>query len=261
MLQVDFTFLSVIIIIGRRCMHCNGCTRADCGECIYCKDKKKFGGPGKKKRACMLKVCTSSLSDEINTSTPCDEFMNFKVRKPDDRCPDEASKFLSLYKRKRLNICDDGNCLFRCLSSIFFGNQDRHFEVRLLLVTIVEKNPSYFTSYCLPLPVQQHAQEMAQNKKWGTHVEIFAASLFLKKPIYVAVRRSNSYYWAKYLCLPEDDLLLLPKTAVATVKVEHSIELCHINDNHYDCVVMSDTNYFSTAPPYIGDSSSSISLE
>uniref|UniRef100_A0A1X7SRY8 CXXC-type domain-containing protein n=2 Tax=Amphimedon queenslandica TaxID=400682 RepID=A0A1X7SRY8_AMPQE len=45
------------IVKRGRCMKCEGCRRADCGECLYCKDEKKFGGPGKKKKACMKRVC------------------------------------------------------------------------------------------------------------------------------------------------------------------------------------------------------------
>ena len=32
----------------KRCGLCLGCTKPDCGLCVYCKDKTKFGGPGKK---------------------------------------------------------------------------------------------------------------------------------------------------------------------------------------------------------------------
>ena len=39
---------------GVRCMNCSACQRVDdCGKCVMCKDKKKFGGPGVKKQACM----------------------------------------------------------------------------------------------------------------------------------------------------------------------------------------------------------------
>ena len=39
---------------GVRCMECAACLHSeDCGSCIYCKDKPKFGGPGVKKQACM----------------------------------------------------------------------------------------------------------------------------------------------------------------------------------------------------------------
>ena len=39
---------------GVRCMDCPACLRTeDCGTCVFCKDKPKFGGPGVKKQACM----------------------------------------------------------------------------------------------------------------------------------------------------------------------------------------------------------------
>ena len=42
-----------------RCGQCEGCLRADCGQCTECLDKKKFGGPGRKKKACKYKKCTA----------------------------------------------------------------------------------------------------------------------------------------------------------------------------------------------------------
>ena len=39
---------------GVRCMECPACLRVeDCGTCVFCRDKPKFGGPGVKKQACM----------------------------------------------------------------------------------------------------------------------------------------------------------------------------------------------------------------
>ena len=31
------------------------CTQLDCGVCVFCKDKLKFAGPGKRKQCCELK--------------------------------------------------------------------------------------------------------------------------------------------------------------------------------------------------------------
>jgi len=41
----------------KRWGECDGCHRDDdCGECVNCLDKKKFGGPGTRK-ACVLQKC------------------------------------------------------------------------------------------------------------------------------------------------------------------------------------------------------------
>ena len=47
---------------GRGCGGCPGCLRDDCGKCNYCKDKTKFGGPGRKKQRCILRVCSNFVS-------------------------------------------------------------------------------------------------------------------------------------------------------------------------------------------------------
>ena len=58
-----------LYILGTRkytwCGTCTGCTREDCGSCLFCRDKKKFGGPGKKKKACTQWTCTSTTTTGI----------------------------------------------------------------------------------------------------------------------------------------------------------------------------------------------------
>ena len=147
-----------------------------------------------------------------------------------DLVADEASVFLLKHGRKTIPITGDGNCLFRCFSLILFGDQDQHLRVRTSLVDFIKKNPSFFTTYCLPLTVPEHSQRMANNFVWGTHVEIFAASLYFNLPIYVAVAKADeTYFWCKFgarqdyaaadhaptepkLVLPEDVLPVPPET-------------------------------------------------
>ena len=47
-------------------MSCDGCMKADCGSCTNCLDKKRFGGPGKKKKTCVQRVCTAGDSGMKN---------------------------------------------------------------------------------------------------------------------------------------------------------------------------------------------------
>ncbi|XP_067267313.1 histone-lysine N-methyltransferase 2B isoform X3 [Chanodichthys erythropterus] len=43
----------------KRCSRCKGCNRLeDCGRCVFCLDKPKFGGPNKKRQSCVLKKCS-----------------------------------------------------------------------------------------------------------------------------------------------------------------------------------------------------------
>ena len=179
---------------------------------------------------------------------------------------DSASLFLSEYGRQRWNIQGDGNCLFRCLSLMLFGTQDRHFDVRTILVKFIALNPSYFSAYCHPSTVKCHVNRMANYSEWGTHTEIFAASLYLKHPIFVAVCKNSvqhEYYWAKYQCLPTPgNDVVFPDQSYGQLPqgIKHSVELCHVMDNHYDCVVLISDKSFSLIPPYIGDLSTSIAI-
>lgn len=55
-----------------RCGQCDGCQRKDCGECITCKDMKKFGGAGRLKKACKQRICSNTVpsSPDYATNTP-----------------------------------------------------------------------------------------------------------------------------------------------------------------------------------------------
>jgi len=47
-----------------RCGTCDNCNRRDCGQCVNCADKPKFGGPGIKKQACIARKCLNMQARE-----------------------------------------------------------------------------------------------------------------------------------------------------------------------------------------------------
>ncbi|TRY94010.1 hypothetical protein DNTS_032824 [Danionella cerebrum] len=51
-----------------RCRKCVACTRKECGDCHFCKDMKKFGGPGRMKQSCILRQC---IAVSLATETVC----------------------------------------------------------------------------------------------------------------------------------------------------------------------------------------------
>jgi len=53
---------------SRMCGKCKACcTIEDCGVCVFCKDMKKFGGPGKRRQKCLRRQC-EVFSKHIITS-------------------------------------------------------------------------------------------------------------------------------------------------------------------------------------------------
>lgn len=45
----------------RRCKKCEACQRSDCGECSFCLDMVKFGGPGRAKQTCNMRQCLQPM--------------------------------------------------------------------------------------------------------------------------------------------------------------------------------------------------------
>ena len=60
-----------------RCNVCHGCNRPDCGECINCVDKPRFGGLGVRKRSCILKLCVASPRSHATTDPPLGSVSKF----------------------------------------------------------------------------------------------------------------------------------------------------------------------------------------
>ncbi|KAG5263503.1 hypothetical protein AALO_G00265540 [Alosa alosa] len=51
-----------------RCKRCEACLRRECGDCIFCRDMKKFGGPGRLKQTCLRRQC---LAPGLPNSAVC----------------------------------------------------------------------------------------------------------------------------------------------------------------------------------------------
>ena len=136
-------------------------------------------------------------------------------------------KFLSSFGRKINPIVGDGNCLFRCFSYIFFGNQDRHQYLRAILADVIALNKPAFTIYCLPKTVGNHVSLMKHLSVWGTHMEILAMAAYTKSPVYTAIsaiqknaENDDSYYWAQY-----------------KISDTETSRIIHPTDSHQDCLM------------------------
>uniref|UniRef100_A0A671KWS9 Lysine-specific demethylase 2B n=1 Tax=Sinocyclocheilus anshuiensis TaxID=1608454 RepID=A0A671KWS9_9TELE len=56
-----------------RCRKCEACTRKECGECHFCKDMKKFGGPGRMKQSCIMRQCIAPVLPHTAVCLVCGE--------------------------------------------------------------------------------------------------------------------------------------------------------------------------------------------
>ena len=55
-----------------RCGVCNECVREECGECVGCRDKLKYGGEGRRHQTCSKKKCAQKyMKNQKDDRQPC----------------------------------------------------------------------------------------------------------------------------------------------------------------------------------------------
>ncbi|XP_066253971.1 DNA (cytosine-5)-methyltransferase PliMCI-like [Euwallacea similis] len=68
----------------QKCGVCEACQSPDCGQCTFCKDMLKFGGPGKMKQSCKSRKCPNMAIADAELSDDEDEVdekvLNAKVK-------------------------------------------------------------------------------------------------------------------------------------------------------------------------------------
>ncbi|XP_069580527.1 lysine (K)-specific demethylase 2Bb isoform X1 [Brachyistius frenatus] len=89
-----------------RCRKCEACLRTECGECHFCKDMKKFGGPGRMKQSCIMRQCIAPVLPHTAVCLVCGEAGK------EDTVEDEDEKFnLMLMECSICNEIVHPNCL------------------------------------------------------------------------------------------------------------------------------------------------------
>jgi CXXC zinc finger domain len=73
-----------------RCGECEACLRKDCRKCDECVRKKKYGGDGTSKQACLMRKCPN-LKFVPKASAPSSESSNEKKHKKSDRLRQEEA--------------------------------------------------------------------------------------------------------------------------------------------------------------------------
>ncbi|KAM6931244.1 lysine (K)-specific demethylase 2Ba isoform 2-T2 [Xenentodon cancila] len=89
-----------------RCRKCEACLRTECGECHFCKDMKKFGGPGRMKQSCIMRQCIAPVLPHTAVCVVC------KEAGKEDTLQDDEDKFN--FMLMECSICNEivhPNCL------------------------------------------------------------------------------------------------------------------------------------------------------
>ncbi|KAH3868607.1 uncharacterized protein LOC127867825 [Dreissena polymorpha] len=135
--------------------------------------------------------------------------------------------FLSSTGRQIDAIKGDGNCFFRALSKIIYGNQKYYNEIRQAVVDVIQKHPRKFEAFA-DGPISEHIADMRHDKTWATQTEIYAAATLLNRDIYILSpdQTGETYRW----------LLFQPQVKYNNnlTGCDCCLTICHTHGNHYD---------------------------
>ncbi len=241
----------------KRCGECEGCSSDDCGQCKYCRDMKRFGGPGRLKKSCILKKCkriSVNSSGTSNTKLVTDHTSN-----QDNHSQLTLPQFLRQCGRKLRDVTGDGSCFFRAISFELFGNKQFHEEVRTLITRFENLNTEVFRKKLMPgvnqATIEAHIKNLLRPFTWATHVEVMATATLFDVAVYYCTldQSGSSYRWEVFepIKVPNYQfkipVLPFPEEILPNLHVPHHFEVSYTH-NHYTCV---DTNEICTTPPLL----------
>lgn len=148
-----------------------------------------------------------------------------------DTCSYSVYKYLKAFLassgRQIDSIKGDGNCFFRALSKIIYGNQSYYDDIRQAVVDVEEKYPKKFEAFA-DGPIDRHIQDMRLDKTWATQTEIYAAATLLNRDFYILSpdQTGENYRW----------LLFQPQAQYNKnfTGCKCYVTICHTHGNHYD---------------------------
>jgi len=264
----------------KRCGQCAGCKMPDCGQCVNCKDMRKFGGTGRKKKACSQRKCSHEHDTAEDTVTHVIDktkkvyslsllmcmweynayyyccVLPLLSQNAEHTTSTPLFTYLEAQKRQISCSVGDGNCLFRCFSYQLLGTEDEHIAVHSLLVRFENLNQSSFQPYLTsinPPTMKQHINDMLRPNKWGTHIEILAAATYYQIPVYYCCLggKEDDYHWECVNPLQQQQPFRYPDltgSPLDNIQPHTHFELSYTHNCHYDSVVAS-TGELSTDFP------------
>lgn len=75
-----------------------------------------------------------------------------------------------------VQICKDGNCLFRAISDQLYTNELFHQDIRRRLVDFIESDEKLFKPFIEDEEVADYCARLRKDGQWGGHLELYAAA-------------------------------------------------------------------------------------
>ena len=145
-------------------------------------------------------------------------------------------------------VVGDGNCLFRALAFILYGTEDDRDKVKLCILEFEGQNGDLYREFVPEgnTSLEDHIQALRKPNAWGTHFELKAAATVYQMDVRVFMQISSTtdYHELDFHPYKLQHPLVKPPLA----KEIDTLELCHTNNNHFDCIVDKKEDVPSECP-------------
>ena len=149
----------------------------------------------------------------------------------------------------------DGNCLYRAISKILFGEQKYHSQVRTLLADFVEGNTWLFKNHFIGEAGTAYCKRIRKSGQWGSQIELIAVATILQVPVFLfSQQEEGSRKWIRYEPKSTADINLdfHPKLRylreINTPK-SFRMEICQSqNRSHFDRICPLNTHFTPEEP-------------
>ena len=197
-----------------------------------------------------------NLQESASAQTKSDE-----NQPPSFPSPFSVHQFLLQSFRTVKSIKKDGNCLFRAVAFHTLGDEDKHDDIRTLLVRFENLNKALFESRFIPsantTSFHDHLKHQLWPGVWGTQVELMATATLLQVPVYCCYTNlsGTKYHWEAIKPIATPANLRVPEIVeedpVANMHTPHHLELLYWEHTHFDCIVSQLDNSLCTSFPVL----------
>ena len=151
-------------------------------------------------------------------------------------------KLRQRFNLQAIPVGADGNCFFRSLSHIIFGDETEHYNMRANIIETFRNSP-FIGAFCgyqgyNEIALQQHMMDMLPNNTWGTINELIMFGILAGVNVsYVNATDHNPTKWA-FIDVYKQSSLDLPMNPLfqgkSLVLLFHSVNFSGPDGHHYD---------------------------
>uniref|UniRef100_A0A3B5KYB0 [histone H3]-dimethyl-L-lysine(36) demethylase n=1 Tax=Xiphophorus couchianus TaxID=32473 RepID=A0A3B5KYB0_9TELE len=159
-----------------RCKRCSACCRKECGDCQYCHDMRKFGGPGRMKKSCVMRQCLMPALPNTARCAVCGEG-EFDESDPSTYSLMECTACSQIVHRQCVKEPGEGKInkdlpsCWECPKCYQGNDSDSEVQYFAFKQSSLDRSPRFLSSRMLSRlhsPVSRVSQGQIRGSAWAT---------------------------------------------------------------------------------------------